>query len=375
MRIVDQGRSPALWPRLATVLAAVLVLASVIVAEAAAQGAAPLGVNAVNLAWQSPERREAILANIAASGVRRVRLTIPRPWPESIDAIRRARAHGLQVLLVLPTDDRDYYPPEIGPRSGLGRLNDQFPLSAIDLDRYRASFETLWRQLDTPETRLEAVELGNELNWADFNGDFPVREGGVKRQADGSLPAEVEDAARRGIARYARMLAIVQAARGRSLYNRDTRILSAAPADTPDAWVDRMGASRMPAGAFVQALRGEGADRFIDGYGAHFYTAGANSPVEEIARQMEQSIGFCRTGAHPCTITEWGLDAEQPRCGTDEAVRVGMARRTKEAFRRAGAPFKIAETYFYTFDGEDQHSLWRCGRLGPTGRAVLDPAP
>jgi hypothetical protein len=53
-------------------------------------------------------------------------------------------------------------------------MRSPMPLSAADPERSRAYYQTIFDKLDENGVVLAGVELGNEINWADFNGDFPV---------------------------------------------------------------------------------------------------------------------------------------------------------------------------------------------------------
>ena len=46
------------------------------------------------------------------------------------------------------------------------------PLSQLDPDYFREKFGSLWREIEQRGIRLAAIEAGNEINWAAFNGDL-----------------------------------------------------------------------------------------------------------------------------------------------------------------------------------------------------------
>jgi hypothetical protein len=48
------------------------------------------------------------------------------------------------------------------------------PLSWADPTASKATFQKLFDSLDANNIRLAGVELGNEINWAAFNPEFPL---------------------------------------------------------------------------------------------------------------------------------------------------------------------------------------------------------
>ena len=90
-----------------------------------------------------------------------------------------------------------------------------------------------------------ALELGNEINWAAFNGEFPIPgQGRVFGLEDLARDPEARQIAE-GYRAYLRTLSVLKDIRDRSRLNRQTPVLSAGLAD-PGLAGPRPGAKLMP---------------------------------------------------------------------------------------------------------------------------------
>jgi hypothetical protein len=84
------------------------------------------------------------------------------------------------------------YQPEQFPSMWSGH-----PLSYADPELSRAFYQKLFDALDADGIALVGIELGNEMNWAAFNAEFPLPgEGKILSVADLSHDPEGEQIAR-----------------------------------------------------------------------------------------------------------------------------------------------------------------------------------
>ena len=94
------------------------------------------------------------------------------------------------------------------------------PLSWADLEASRVSYQSLFDKLDANGIVLAGIELGNEINWTDFNGDFPIPgEGKAFSLEDLSRDPEAQQVAR-GFLQYLKLLAALKEVRDHSKLNR-----------------------------------------------------------------------------------------------------------------------------------------------------------
>jgi hypothetical protein len=127
------------------------------------------------------------------------------------------------------------------PGNAVNHLRAAVPLSAADLERSRTYFQSLFNKLDAKGVVLAGVELGNELNWADFNGDFPAQgQGKSFTLGDLSRDPEAKQVAK-GLLQYLKALKVLKEVRDHSKINRNAPIITAGmAASTGGAWQAKM---------------------------------------------------------------------------------------------------------------------------------------
>jgi hypothetical protein len=145
---------------------------------AAVGEAVTVGVNVVNPQRLSAADREAVLGRLEVAGVRVIRVPLAPAWGSddygpSIDFIRRAYERGIKADLIIGLQYREGAQKRPAVKD-LPTMWPSFPLSAADPARFRAVFEPLFDQLEVLGVTFAALELGNEINWTAFNGDFPI---------------------------------------------------------------------------------------------------------------------------------------------------------------------------------------------------------
>jgi hypothetical protein len=145
---------------------------------AAVGEAVTVGVNVVNPQRLSAADREAVLGRLEVAGVRVIRVPLAPAWGSddygpSIDFIRRAYERGIKADLIIGLQYREGAQKRPAVKD-LPTMWPSFPLSAADPARFRAVFEPLFDPLEVLGVTFAALELGNEINWTAFNGDFPI---------------------------------------------------------------------------------------------------------------------------------------------------------------------------------------------------------
>jgi hypothetical protein len=133
-----------------------------------------VGVNMTNADRLNPAQQDAMLGAMRAGGVRVIRAGIV-PNDKGVEFARQVYAHGLRLEWIVgfggyqpgaPT--RPYQPQEYPAMWG------GHPLSYVDPEQFRAYFTPLLAKLEAAGITLAAFELGNEINWAAFNPEFPL---------------------------------------------------------------------------------------------------------------------------------------------------------------------------------------------------------
>jgi hypothetical protein len=344
-------------------------------------GGQPLtvGMNFVNPGRLTVAQQDQILAEMKAAGVKVIRCGISAD-ETSLDFARRVYAAGIKIEMtvgwVYPKDaPRRPYQPDKFPG-----MWPEAPLSSADPELSRASFQTLLAALDAKHIVPVAFEMGNEINWTAFNGEFPLPGKGVIFDYE-QLSSDPEGRQiARGYTRYVELLKVFKQVRDQSQLNRQTPILTAGLSDPGVARSGPPGGKdAVTINATIQFLRAQGADRYVDGYGIHEYPWEATAQKRKTALE-NNAVAACGNGApgqaKPCWITEWGLKNTSEACPLDDQARAAEAREMMESYRELGRQGRLLGAIYYQWGSgstADPLSVYRCGAETATARVVLTP--
>jgi hypothetical protein len=133
-----------------------------------------VGVNVNSFQNFSAADQQVIVEQLKRSGVRFVRTSL-RPDDKNMTLAKNLQSAGIGLVLVPGPEFIPNTPQR--PADVKSHMRSAMPLSAADPERSRAYYQIIFDKLDQNGVVLVGVELGNEINWADFNGDFrcPVK--------------------------------------------------------------------------------------------------------------------------------------------------------------------------------------------------------
>lgn len=336
------------------------------------------GVNVVNPQRLRAPDRDAVLDQLQGAGVRMIRAPLAPPWGgddygPAIDFIRRAYERGIRTDLIVGLQ----YRADAQRRPAVKDMPSMwpsYPLSSADPVRFRAVFEPLFNQLEDIGIRFAALELGNEINWTAFNGDFPIPgEGRIFGQADLARDPEARQIAN-GYRAYLQTLSVLKDIRDHSRLNRETPILSAGISD-PGPAGPRPGSKTdaVTIGATLQYLRANGLDALADAYGVHTYPW-AKTAAQRLRRLEEDTLAECRPPAQgkPCWLTEWGLPAGDPACPANDIPRAVLMQEMIADFHQFAKQGRLRGLLYYAW-ADDKYGIYRCGALIESGRLAVNP--
>jgi hypothetical protein len=200
------------------------VFATVTMAQPSVAREIPVGVNVNSLQNFSAADQQVIVEQLKRSGVRFVRTSL-RPDDKNMNLAKELQAEGIRLVLVMGP----VYAANAQARHAdeIRHMRSAMPLSAADPERSRAYYQTVFDRLDEKGVVLAGVEVGNELNWCDFNGDFPIPgEGKAFSLEDLSRDPEAKKVAQ-GLLQYLKVVAALKEVRDHSKLNRHAPIISA----------------------------------------------------------------------------------------------------------------------------------------------------
>lgn len=349
----------------------------------------PLGVNRPNLAWVAhgnmDEQRKVIDAMWAA-GVRRVRLTLNMPYDRVVEHLAYCNTIGMSVTLCIMPGNPAFFRAGAVPRKGLvdprtnaRLLYNQYRLADLDEAGYTRAIETFLNDCRRQGARMDALEVFNEVNWADFNGDLPVIEGGWWVGPDTPWDDPRYRVVRDGVRQCGRAIKATRAAAARVWPTSRPAIITPGLTDPSVKWVKRTSGSVVDMPLYLQLLAGRhpkqsGEENYLtaaDGIGIHIYPqtvdvspdTGLATALDHIARTMDPIVREVGTD-RPFWMTEWGYQRRQFGSPSNEKNRLAQFRLFLDAMK-AYRPGRVTwgPVLLFSFDVLEDHSVCTAGRL------------
>ena len=348
-----------------------------------------IGVNVVNPMRASAADQNAVLDQLQAAHVKVIRCGISND-DKGIDYAKRAAAKGIRILLGVSAEYRvgaptRPYQPEQFPSMWSGH-----PLSYADPELSKAFYQKLFDALDANGIVLAGIELGNEINWAAFNAEFPLPgEGMILSLEDLAHDTEGKQIAK-GFLQYLKILAALKEVRDHSRLNHNTPLISAGMVSAPDGekLYNNKREDMVSLPATMAFLRANGLDSLVDGYGIHTYpsTDHPGDPAaagRRAARFQDVDLGPCRPrsqqGGKPCWITEWGFPNSDLSCPTSDSARTLLVQEMRVNFAKAATEQRLASIVYFAWNSDpwskqpDADSIYRCGGLNESGHLAVAP--
>lgn len=348
-----------------------------------------VGVNVVNPLRASVADQNTLLTQLKAAHVRVIRCGIMND-DKGMDFAKRVGEQGIRIQLIVspeftPGAPSRAYQPETFPSMWGGH-----PLSYADSELSKKAFESLFENLDKNGIAQAGVELGNEINWAAFNPEFPLPgEGKILGMQDLEHDPEGKQIAK-GFLQYIKILTVLKCARDNSRLNHRAPIISAGIVSAEDGakLYNNKKEDMVSLPATIAFLRAHGLDSLVHAYGVHSYPSTAQPGNPAAAKQRGDrltTIDFaeCRAkgtnGGKPCWITEWGFPNVDVSCPSKEANRTLLIKELRKDFAVA-AEHRLMGIDYFSWDSDpwskkvDADSVYRCGSLTESGRLAIAPA-
>lgn len=351
------------------------VFATVTMAHPSVANEIPVGVNVNSFQNFSAADQQAIVEQLKRAGVRFVRTSL-RPDDKNMDLAKTLQSEGIGLVLVTGP----VFAPnaQLRPADEKRHMRSAMPLSSADSERSRVFYRTVFDKLDAKGVVLAGVELGNELNWTDFNGDFPIPgEGKAFTLKDLSRDPEAKKVAQ-GLLQYLKVLAALKDVRDHSKLNKHAPIISAGMAAAANAqWLQSLKVDAVSIPATYAFLRAHGLDDLVDGYGVHDYPpavkSGDKAAIAQRNAQLDQLV-FPPDNTKPYWVTEWGFGSGAASSVQDQD-RARSVREMRDYFRRLYRQGRVGGLFWYVWNEPDHDSIYRGGVLMEAGKEAIAPMP
>jgi hypothetical protein len=333
----------------------------------------PVGVNVNSFQNFSAQEQETIVQQLKESKVRYVRTSL-RSDEKNMNLAKRLQEEGIGLILVAGVE---YLPgTKQRPADAQSHMRTAMPLSAADPVRSKTYYQSIFDKLDAKGVSLAGVELGNELNWADFNGDFPAP-GQGKSFTLGDLTRDPEaKQVAKGFLQYLKVVKVLKEVRDNSKFNRLAPLISAGMAGaTGGAWQAKMKIDGVSIPATYAFLRAHGLDDLVDGYGVHDYPSVVKEGDKEALTRRNSALDktiFPEGNTKPFWLTEWGFSSSAATSDEDKTRSRSVAE-LRDYFHHLHKQKRLGGIFWYVWNEPDQCSVYRNASLMEAGRRAAAP--
>lgn len=356
-------------------LRVIAVLLGLVVMQApTARAQVSYGVNNPRLLTSPEAVWKASLDTMSANGVHLVRTAIGKTTtPETLlGFLCYAERLLIKVILVFSEGHESYFPPEAPVHEYSGGFPAGRGLAAIDISR----FETYWRThraaVRQAGVHVYAYELGNEVNGASFNRDYPI--GADARLLD-LQACDRQPGCTTVRAGWDKYIAMLQVMRSSNLLD-GALLIGGSFVRVGEGYVQSIHGSFSTVSSTRAYLAAHDADRLVDAYSFHVYpvvppTADLVTAEHEISRQIGAVYTECRSsGSKPCWITEWGFPDAGTKC-QDSPRQDAFIRYAADVFRMEASQQGGMTTAYYAWDTGDKFAIFGCGHIASPVMADL----
>lgn len=378
MTVFHPGKSR----RRSRLLAILAALAGLAIASTAQAGEILRGVDFVHPLQFSLADQNDRLSKLQALGVHVIRFGMyAQDADKNVDFIKRAYAHKISTVLILHglyapgAPERQFRPKEF-PGMWPGP-----PISSLDPVRSGQYFQQLIDKLEGAGIVLAGLELENEINMAGNNPDFRLPgEGRVLGLADLAHDSEGQQVAK-GYLQYLEVLRVLKQARDHSKLNRHTPLLPTSLVDLEQEgpWPTPKPYDGVSVGATMAFFRAHGLDQLVDAYNLHTYPWGDHpgdkaANIHRLRRLRALVDPVCIPGKKACWITEWGFAYASKSCSAaEEHDRALVVQDMMRDFAQLAKEGRLTGLIYYSWTGDTQFDVERCGGLAESGRLALAP--
>jgi len=375
---IDKGLGMRLRVYMQFVSSSLIVLTNLL-STALGQTGVVVGINFTHPLQLSVADQDASLARLKSAGVHVIRIGFYAPDADKgVAFIKRANAQGIKVLLTVHSQ----YPPNVPmrpyqPKEFPGEWSGP-PLSYADAELSREYFQQLLDKLDTNGVQLAGLELENEINHPGSNPEFPLPGEGKNLGLNDFYQDPEGKQIAKGYLQYLKLLSVLQQVRNRSKFNQHTPLISAGLSPTGPAgpWTKKVDAANP--NATIQFLRANGLDKLVDGYGIHIYPSNdhpgdKSAAARRLQTLQQEDLAECSATGKRCWVTEWGFANGSKRCPSDDKANIELVQELTHDFRLISRQGILAGATYYTWTGDSQYDVYRCGALTEPGRLALQP--
>lgn len=339
-----------------------------------------LGIHRPNLNWLGTlEEEKQLIDKMDEMGAQSIRLnpTATSAVADFIEHVKYANSLGIKVNMVIQlTAFPEFYPNGTTKRPQVGIWGPRYRLSDIEPENIRLWAASVFDQIYAAGAQIELVELGNEVNWIDYNGDLPYVQGGAFYDYNTDWNDTTYVKIREGFSKYGETLTKIRSELDRVWGTGNIKLIThgAVQGHQLSSWSQTNGASVLSTAVMLDLLQGThpelsvGSSNYlnsVDGIGIHFYPStvelnmdlAKESVADEIRDIMNPLIDVVGDTI-PFWVTEWGYPKNK-FVNNSQTDRYQMFKNFLAVCH--GLPYKWGKFYLFTFDNSTSHQVYENG--------------
>jgi hypothetical protein len=331
-----------------------------------------LGVNRPGIAWvKSDQSWQNTIDDMAGQNVQALRLAMLPPFSHTLDIIQYAKSKGMQVLVIVPLTQNIYYPKDNVSREPSREFPEIRRLSRLDVEMVDKYWSDIFLECEKRKIYIDAIQVGNEINSAQFNGDLPILSSGrIVRAADG-IDEQTWSDFKLGMRRVVESTLVIKKAITASDLKVRPKILSGSLVLQDENWISKSGNVTVDPSLALKLMLGYNVGEYVDIYSIHIYPyfkpfMNIDNFQEDVRRQIDGlmlPLLALTNDEKSWWVTEWGISS---RVKTKPNVdRKSLYCRYLAALDKSGANSYVSATFIYDWDENPTFDIW-------DGRRVLN---
>ncbi|SDI98705.1 hypothetical protein SAMN04487898_1019 [Pedobacter sp. ok626] len=337
----------------------------------------PIGIHRPNLSWAgSLEKELEIIEKMRIMGARSVRLN-PNSKAEAdfVQHVLHANRLGFKVNFEVSLAFPEFYHPNAQRRAKKKHWDPRYQLSDIKPVNVQVWAANMFKELKAKGAVIEVVEVGNEFNWIDFNGDMPEIAGGKYYDYDSDWEDPDYVKIRKGLDLYGQILKIIRKEAEKTWGKGGVKVVSGGLVRhmSLGTWFKNHDATILAPQVCLDILQGTHPRqtkatnylKYADGIGIHFYPVVAELDLEKAKKSLGDEIrltmdALVRVAGNnrKFWVTEWGFARHKKEFKTEEE-RFIVAENFLNVCKTL--PYNWGTMYFFTFDGQKIHRAYEDG--------------
>jgi hypothetical protein len=336
-----------------------------------------LGVNRPGIVWVTPDKSSrSIIDAMAMQHVEALRMALVPPTSRVLDIVEYAHKRGIKTLLLLPLTQKAFYRSKSSARPASRKFPAVSRLSQLDTTLVQELWVKTLEEAKLRDLDIAAVQVGNEINSAQFNGDLPILQKGLIVNSSNKSQQEFWSNFEVGLQRTSEATRIVKQSIQLSGLRHQPQVLVGSMVRQDDRWIENSGNVTVEPDLAFRTLLTYLKDDAADLYSIHIYpdireTKNADTFEKQTVSQIDslmRPLLKISNVQKKWWITEWGI----PSNFNIAEGRRALYCRYLSALRSSSANRYVTATFVYDWDENPQFDVWYGQRVLNSDASIFE---